>query len=223
MNILLLESSSRNIEFGYSKNDKIVIVKKLDSENNADSLIYMIKEIFDKESIDFKEIDVISLSNGPGSFTGLRIGSAIAKGFCFILGCKLIEIPTLNIIANKYKKSEGNKVYSSVIFTNFKSKEFYTADYTIGNSGLKRVSEYAIKSIETVIKGIYVLNEKNEFDFPDNSEVIDVSGISNINSQLELSIKYINNNRFSDIITAEPFYMKDFVPVQKVRTNKNKI
>ena len=58
MNILLIESSSKKIEFGYAVNDEIVVLKELDSENNADSLIYMIKKIFDERRIDFKNIDV---------------------------------------------------------------------------------------------------------------------------------------------------------------------
>ena len=220
MNILLIESSSKKIEFGYGKNDEIVVLKELDSENNADSLIYMIKKIFDEKHIDFKDIDVVSLSNGPGSFTGLRIGSAIAKGICFALNCKLLEIPTLDIIANKYKGLMEGEVLTSLIFSNSKSREFYSADYIYENKELKRVSEYSTGFLDTFENKKYIVNEKNEFEFPVDLDVINVSEISNIRSQFELSIKYIKEGRYSDFRLSEPFYMKTFVPLKPVKKNK---
>ncbi|MCX6165194.1 MAG: tRNA (adenosine(37)-N6)-threonylcarbamoyltransferase complex dimerization subunit type 1 TsaB [Ignavibacteriae bacterium] len=118
MNILLLESSSKNIEFAFSKSGKIVILKKLDSESNADSLIYIIKQEFESANLDFACLDVVSISNGPGSFTGLRISSAIAKGICFGIGCKLVEIPTLDIIAGKYNGQPTAKIITALVFSN---------------------------------------------------------------------------------------------------------
>jgi tRNA threonylcarbamoyladenosine biosynthesis protein TsaB len=217
MNILLIESSSKKIEFGYAVNDEIVVLKELDSENNADSLIYMIKEIFDEKHIDFKDIDVVSLSNGPGSFTGLRIGSAIAKGICFALKCKLLEISTLDIIANKCKDLKDGEVFTSLVFSNSKSMEFYSADYIYENKELKRVSEYSTGILDISGNKKYIINEKNEFDFPAGSDIINVSGFSNIRSQYELSLKYIGEDKFADYRLSEPFYMKTFVPLKPVK------
>ncbi|MBC8485381.1 MAG: hypothetical protein H8D45_05000 [Bacteroidetes bacterium] len=70
MNILLIDSSSKNIKFAFSENSKISINKKLDSEINADSLIYELLTEFDNSNKSIKNVDVVSLSNGPGSFTG---------------------------------------------------------------------------------------------------------------------------------------------------------
>lgn len=221
MNILLIESSAKRVEFGYAKYDKIIILKKLDSENNADSLTYKIREIFNEKGINFKEIDVVSLSNGPGSFTGLRIGSAIAKGICYALNCKLIEIPTLDIIARKYKGIQEGKIYSSLIFSNSRSNEFYTSDYIFENSEVKRVSDYSIKVLDKIEEKVYLINENSDYEFPKNMNLVNLSDETNINSQLELTIKYITENRFSDFRISEPFYMKSFVPlVQKVENKK---
>jgi len=217
MNILLIESSSKKIEFGYGKDDEIVVLKELDSENNADSLIYMIKKIFDERRIDFKNIDVVSLSNGPGSFTGLRIGSAIAKGICFVLKCKLLEIPTLDIIANKYKSFKESGIFTALIFSNSKNREFYSADYIYENKELKRVTEYSTGILDNFGNKHFVINEVSDFEFPGGFDVVNVSGFSNIRSQFELSLKYISQDRYSDYRLSEPFYMKTFVPVKQVK------
>jgi tRNA threonylcarbamoyladenosine biosynthesis protein TsaB len=217
MNILLIESSSKQIEFGFSNYDKFIILKKLDSENNADSLIYKIREIFIEKGISFKDIDVVSLSNGPGSFTGLRIGSAIAKGICYVLKCKFLEIPTLDIIANKYEGFEEGKIFTALIFSNSRSGEFYSADYINENSNVKRVSDYSTKVIDFSEDKIYLINGLNDYNFPKNMRVINLSNISNIHSQLKLSVEYIDKNRYSDFRISEPFYMKKFVPLKSIR------
>jgi len=214
LNILLIDSSSKNIEFALSENSKISINKKLDSEINADSLIYKLLKEFDNSNKSVKNVDVVSLSNGPGSFTGLRIGSAIAKGICFTNKCKLVEINTLDIIANKYKDDAD---VIALIFSNSRTDEFYYAEYIVENGKLHRNSEYCIRKIDDISmkdKNI-LINESNTLSCLKDFDVIDVSGLSNILSQIELTMDYIKRNEFSDYRTSEPFYMKDFIPLTK--------
>ena len=214
MNILLLDSSSKNIEFAFSENSKISINKKLDSEINADSLIHELLIEFDNSNKSIKNVDVVSLSNGPGSFTGLRIGSAVAKGICFANKCKLVEINTLDIVANKYKDDVD---VIALVYSNSRIEEFYYAEYTVDNSKFQRTSEYSIRKIDDISSKdkIIIINENNTLPFLKDIDVIDVSGLLNIQSQIELTMDYIKRNQFSDYRTSEPFYMKDFIPLAK--------
>jgi tRNA threonylcarbamoyladenosine biosynthesis protein TsaB len=216
LNILLLESSSKNIEFAFSKSGKITILKNLDSESNADSLIYIIKQEFEFANLDFSCLDVVSISNGPGSFTGLRISSAIAKGICFGTGSKLIEVPTLDIIAGKYSGKPTEKILTALVFSNSKTNEFYAADYSVKNNTITRISGYYIKKTEDfdAENRIFLINENDEQLTKLNFEVIKLSGKSNMYSQLALTNKCISENRYSDYKTSEPFYMKNFVPTK---------
>lgn len=214
MNILLIDSSSRNIEFALYENNKISINKKLDSEINADSLIYeLLKELGSSNKL-IKDVDVVSLSNGPGSFTGLRIGSAIAKGICLANNCKLVEIQTLDIIANKYK-NDGELI--ALIFSNSRTQEFYFAEYKIEKGKMSRTSDYSVKRLEDIDTDnkIIIVNEKTDLHLFENLNIIDFSEISNIQSHLELTLDYIKGNDFSDYKTSEPFYMKKFIPLVK--------
>lgn len=68
-------------------------------KTHSQTLLPMIDEIVRMTELDLHELDAIAVSGGPGSFTGLRIGSATAKGFGLALDKPLIHVPTLDAMA----------------------------------------------------------------------------------------------------------------------------
>lgn len=219
MKILLIETSSNVIEFGYAEDNRILTQKRLNEGENADTIVYYIKKEFDEKIFNVKEIDVVSISNGPGSFTGIRIGSAISKGICFALNCKLIEIITLDIIANKYRLKNNirnsEKIIMSLIYSNMKTKEYYAGNYKVENNRLIKIKDYQVKKLEELEmqKSIMVANELKD---EDRDFGIGILGeVSSIPSQLDLTLEKIKENLFSDPRTSEPFYLKEFIPLTK--------
>ena len=88
----------------------------------------------------WQEIDGIAISLGPGSFTGLRIGMATAKGLAAAAGKVLIGISTLDALASK---CVSDKLICAVL--DARKKEVYAAFYRLGDDGLvARVSEQAV-------------------------------------------------------------------------------
>jgi tRNA threonylcarbamoyladenosine biosynthesis protein TsaB len=219
LKILLIETSSNIIEFGYAEDNRILTQKRLNEGENADTIIYHIKKEFDENKFNVKEIDVVSISNGPGSFTGIRIGSAISKGICFALNCKLIEVITLDIIANKYRLNNNirnsEKIIISMIYSNMKTKEYYTGNYNVENNRLIKTKDYQIQKLEELEmrKSIMVANELKEEDKDFGINI--VGEVSSIPSQLDLTLDKIKENLFSDPRTSEPFYLKEFIPLTK--------
>ncbi|HMS65709.1 MAG TPA: tRNA (adenosine(37)-N6)-threonylcarbamoyltransferase complex dimerization subunit type 1 TsaB [Ignavibacteria bacterium] len=214
MGILLIESSSKKIEFGYLSGNELLINETLDPEDNADKLVYYLKSAFEQNGIKTADIETVSLSNGPGSFTGLRIGSAIAKGICFAGESKLIEIPTLDIIANKSKTS--GKV-TSLIYSNSRTNEFYYCNYIFESGLLKRISDYRTGFIEEIVSdntSSYLINENlsNTFQEKYREKLTDVSEISGIISQAERTKSAILKDQYSNYRSSKPFYMKEFIP-----------
>jgi tRNA threonylcarbamoyl adenosine modification protein YeaZ len=214
LGILLLDTSAKISGFGYADKGELIFTERTDPGVNADKLTFYIKSSFDKHRLKFSEIECVSLSNGPGSFTGLRIGSAIAKGICFATGCRLIEINTLDITANKFGSS--GKV-TSLIFSNTRNSEFYYCRYVRNEDVLKRVSDYQKGTEEEIFT-----NEDENFviNVSDSDSIIgdirkkitDVSEHSAIESQLKLTLTEIQENRFSDYKTSQPYYMNEFIP-----------
>ena len=209
MNILLLDTSSKKIEFAYNQKGDFIILKTLEEEKNADDLVYEIKKEFDVLGLNFQEIDYVGLSNGPGSFTGLRIGSAVAKGICTGSSAKLIEVSSLDLIAMKYSEvTKKDGIITPMIFSNSRTGEFYFAEY----KGIDRISDYKIAVLDEIVKtnSDFIINEKTDYSFPENSVVINLSDTSNIQSLYNISKMLIDEGKISDYGRSEPFYMKRF-------------
>lgn len=62
-----------------------------------------IENLLQRENLQFHDIDAVAVSNGPGSYTGLRVGLAAAKGYCYALDIPLITLSTLRIMAEVHK------------------------------------------------------------------------------------------------------------------------
>ena len=100
MKILGLDSSGlvasvAIVEDNDLKGEYTVNYKKTHSQ----TLLPMLDEVAKMIELDLNSIDAIAVSGGPGSFTGLRIGSATAKGLGLALGKPLIHIPTVDALA----------------------------------------------------------------------------------------------------------------------------
>ncbi|EAZ81191.1 tRNA (adenosine(37)-N6)-threonylcarbamoyltransferase complex dimerization subunit type 1 TsaB [Algoriphagus machipongonensis] len=111
--ILSLETSTPVCSVALHDSGNIMGLKEIE-ENGAHSekLIKLIEELLDELQVDRKEVDAIAVSEGPGSYTGLRIGVSTAKGLAFAWGKPLIAVSTLAALARGATLDENN---SSVV------------------------------------------------------------------------------------------------------------
>lgn len=109
--ILCIETTSTNCSVaiaaengGYPNNLNIAHCKDLledqsVSYNHGERLHVFIEQILKKHNLKAKDLDAVAISSGPGSYTGLRIGVASAKGMCYALDIPLISIDTLQSLS----------------------------------------------------------------------------------------------------------------------------
>lgn len=76
-------------------------------KTHSQTLLPMLDEIAKMASVDLNDIDAIAISKGPGSFTGLRIGSATVKGIALVLDIPIIPVPTVDGLAYNLYKTKG--------------------------------------------------------------------------------------------------------------------
>ena len=97
MRILGIESASLVASVAIVTDDVITAEYTVNlKKTHSQTLLPMIDEIVKMLEVPLESIDAIAVSGGPGSFTGLRIGSATAKGLGLALGKPLIHVPTMD-------------------------------------------------------------------------------------------------------------------------------
>ena len=175
MKILAIESSSLVASAAIMEDDILVAEYTVNYKiTHSQTLLPMIDEIIRMTQTDKKSIDAIAVSGGPGSYTGLRIGSATAKGLGMALDIPLIHVPTLKAMAyNAYgyggvicpiMDARRSQVYTGIY--EFDGDVFNTLwdDCAVSfDELLKKLEEYAVKRNKKIIfigDGIPVYRER---------------------------------------------------------------
>jgi tRNA threonylcarbamoyladenosine biosynthesis protein TsaB len=106
--ILNIETAVDTASVCLAKNGEVTALKIHPHPRDTASWIQpAILEIFKENNLSAASLNAVAVSAGPGSYTGLRVGMATAKGLCFALKIPLITLNTLKIIATAYPNPEG--------------------------------------------------------------------------------------------------------------------
>jgi len=99
--ILLIETATKSCSVSLASDKKIIATKQEVNEHysHAEKLTVFITELFKNQDFTIQDLDAIAVSKGPGSYTGLRIGTSTAKGICYAIDKPLISISTLKAMA----------------------------------------------------------------------------------------------------------------------------
>ena len=108
MNILGIDSSGLVASVALQSDDKLVGEYTIhNKKTHSQTLLPMIHDMLEMADVSVKELDAIAIASGPGSFTGLRIGAATAKGLGGALSIPLIAVPTLEGLAYNLAGAEA--------------------------------------------------------------------------------------------------------------------
>ena len=100
MKILALDSSGLVAGVAVTEDDNLLGEYTINyKKTHSQTLLPMLDEVAKMIELDLNTIDVIAVSAGPGSFTGLRIGSATAKGLALALNKQIVSVPTVDALA----------------------------------------------------------------------------------------------------------------------------
>jgi tRNA threonylcarbamoyladenosine biosynthesis protein TsaB len=125
MLILSIETSNGKCSVALSLNDQILYsIYNSEHSKQAEYLLVMTQEVMQKASRQFNEIDYIAVSIGPGSFTGIRIGIAAAKGLGLALGKKVIGVNNFETLFYRMER-QVLKVHNKLAVINAYRDELY--------------------------------------------------------------------------------------------------
>jgi tRNA threonylcarbamoyladenosine biosynthesis protein TsaB len=115
--------------------------------NHAEIILPLIEKLFAKTHVIFQELSGIAVSIGPGSFTGLRIGLATAKGLAYESGVRLVGVSTLH--ANAARVGRVDAVIGSML--DARKSEVYLALFRSTGGKLVRITDDAVMPIDSAI------------------------------------------------------------------------
>lgn len=141
--ILSFDSSAVTASAALTDGDKIINSDFINAGlTHSETLLPMIKSVMNGHSFD--ELEAIAVTAGPGSFTGVRIGIATAKGLAFEHDTPCISISTLEAIA--YNFTDENAVICAVM--DARRMQFYNALFEVKNGTVNRLCDDRAVSIE---------------------------------------------------------------------------
>ncbi|MEG0397466.1 MAG: tRNA (adenosine(37)-N6)-threonylcarbamoyltransferase complex dimerization subunit type 1 TsaB [Cetobacterium sp.] len=194
-------------------------------QNHSDTIMVVIDTLFKLSKKEIKDIDKIAVSSGPGSFTGIRIGVAVAKGLAYSLEKPIVGINELDILAELAGKRTGKII---AMLDARKERVFY-AIYRYFDSNLVRESEYLDGEIRDIVKDsseeILFLGDGAEANKTLITELMGEKAIFNLKSNniprssilAELSL-----NKEDNLFTLEPFYVNK-TQAEREKENQEKL
>lgn len=213
--ILNIETATKNCSVALAKDGKTILYKEIAEEgySHAERLHVFIEEIIKEAEITFKDLVAIAVSQGPGSYTGLRIGVSAAKGLCFALNIPLIAVDTLQTLASQTTISDGliipmidarrMEVYSAIFNSKMEKKREIQAEIITENS-FENLQEKLYFVGDCNDKCKLVLTKEN-FIFLDEIKYPSAKEMS------FFSFEKYKNNEVVDVAYFEPYYLKDFM------------
>lgn len=214
--ILSIESATTNCSVALAKDGNVIAVKELNAANysHAENLHDFVQQVVDKANLKINQLDAISISKGPGSYTGLRIGVSAAKGLAFGIGIPLISIGTLEALALQLKIESG----LIIPMLDARRMEAYTQVFSAEHNSITTVEASLLHedSFKTYL-------EKNKVHFVGSaaSKFAEVCThpkanfypelVPSAKEQAKLAFKKFEDKEFEDTAYFEPFYLKDFV------------
>jgi tRNA threonylcarbamoyladenosine biosynthesis protein TsaB len=212
--ILNIDTAVVSASLCLAKDDQVLKLKVNPSQKDHASWLHVaIKEMMEEAGLSLNELDAIAVSSGPGSYTGLRVSMATAKGLCYALQKPLITVSTLKMMAVAAIDASTDLLCPMI---DARRMEVFTAVYD--------------HSLVEILSPVNIILEKESFKeqlhtssilfFGNGSEkfkslVTDSNAVfQNLEANAEhmtgLSFSQFEKKEFADLAYAEPYYGKAF-------------
>ena len=221
--ILCLETATPVCSVALNDSCCTIALRETMGQNaHSEKITNFIREVMEVAEIDYRQLDAVAVSKGPGSYTGLRIGVSTAKGICYAADLPLMAIDTLEAMAYGLKAKLGSQIAENdllVPMIDARRMEVYAAVF---DAQMNKIDDTAA-----------IVVDEHSFDewrkdhrlwlfgdgapkltklFENQSDIKIVDGFAPSAAYMRpLADKALLNHDFVDMAYFEPFYLKDFV------------
>lgn len=218
--IILIETSTALCSAAISRGGRIISYRE-SSENkaHASKLAVFIQEMLDEQGMKASDCDAVAVSEGPGSYTGLRVGVSTAKGICFGAGIPLISVGTLDILARQAIEEgllpQGCRTIVPMI--DARRMEVYCAEFTAEGVRTGEVRPEILDSSSFAqAEGpvLFIGDGAEKFSRVSPLDAAFVQCWPKASAMLRPALDKYITARFEDTAYFEPFYLKEFVATE---------
>jgi len=213
--ILNIETATKNCSVSVAKDGQTIACNELADEgySHAEKLHVFIEEVIAKAGISAQDLNAVAVSQGPGSYTGLRIGVSAAKGLCYALNIPLIAVDTLQTLASQAGVADGKiipmldarrmEVYSAIFSSDLTVERPIQAEIIDENSFQEYTEKiYFVGDCADKCKPVLT---KDNFMFLENVKYPSAQAMS------KNSFDKYQKSDTVDVAYFEPYYLKDFM------------
>lgn len=217
MKILAVDTSSKICAVAILEDNKVIDEIKLDNgKTHSENLMPIIKEILDKNNLTLKDMNLIAVSVGPGSFTGIRIGIATIKPMAEVYNLPVASVTSLETLARNIENKEkdftiisvidarNNQVYAGFFDTEYNLKEDEIAEDI--DEVLKKAGKYS--KIIFVGDGAIIHKEKIEENLKDRNIIFTKENNQSAINTGKIGYKKFLEKNLKNADTILPIYLR---------------
>ena len=220
--IILIETSTALCSVALAEGDTVTAYRESTAPKAHASLTAVfVQEVLEERGLKLADCNAICVSEGPGSYTGLRVGVSTAKGLCFGSGLPLLAVGTLDTLV-----AQAESPYDYIIpMIDARRMEVYTAVFAqcpadSGKASWKQMTETVPAIIDSGSFAEYLEQGSCLFIGDGAGKCADVIRHPNASfcqcnpkasSMLSPALAAYKEKRFEDVAYFEPFYLKEFV------------
>jgi tRNA threonylcarbamoyladenosine biosynthesis protein TsaB len=217
--LLNIDTATEHASVCLSDGDMVLgMIESAEQKNHASFVQIAIREMMDKAGYGLDQLDAVVVTAGPGSYTGLRVGLASAKGICYALGKPLVMVNTLEVMAQAVLSRHLSIDPSALIcpLIDARRMEVFTALYDISLHEIAAPHALVVdeNSFSDLLKTQPVVFCGS--GYPKLEKIIDspaavFSGVQHHAGDLAVrGLKAYQSNLFADLAYSEPLYVKEF-------------
>jgi tRNA threonylcarbamoyladenosine biosynthesis protein TsaB len=213
--ILHLETSTQVCSVGLSLNGELLALKEVTDQGfvHGEMITLFVEDVLKEADVSISMLSAVSVSSGPGSYTGLRIGVSTAKGLCYALNIPLIAIDSLQCLEQVGRMKHPSETIVAMI--DARRMEVFSAIYNLNGEGIKSISADILDEssyeafLPFTVVGDAVSKVKSIWE--NRGIQFDEECIASARGQVKIGFEKFQKQEFEDVAYFEPFYLKDFV------------
>lgn len=210
--ILCIETATEVCSVAISKGDQVIYETHLsEGQQHSSQLTILIDRCLETSGYERMHLNAVAISDGPGSYTGLRVGASVAKGIAYALDIPLLTISTLQALADGFRNTEGIVVPS----IDARRMEAYIGIYQEGEEVApvtniiwsERIFDKWCEAYDQLlICGNGIAKARDVMTIPDKIKV--VPSACNASYLTRIALYKYRNQEFADLAYHTPFYFK---------------